>query len=275
MSEDRVHLSNPSVTPVDPVGAGYVPPVEAVPLPSGGKLYPAGHPLAGKDRVEIRSMTARDEDILTSKGLLKQGKAISTLLKSCMVDRSIDPDHLLVGDRNAILIAIRVTGYGPGYKATVQCPECSEKSEVEFDLNKLPIIPLGAAPVQDGENLFSMHLPVLRKEACFRLMTGDLERQVSETLSSSKKKAGPMAVEAPITTRLLHQVVSIGGEKDPSKLAPIIRNLPARDSRELRSYIDRIAPGVDMEHKFTCPSSDCGEVSEVTVPLGAEFFWPT
>jgi hypothetical protein len=270
MSEDRVSLTSQPVTPLE---TGYVPPVEAVPLPSGGRLYPVNHPLHGRDRVEIRSMTARDEDILTSQGLLKQGKAISTLLKSCLVDKSIDPESLLVGDRNAILIAIRVTGYGPEYKCGVQCPECAEKTTVDFDLNQLPIEPLGAEPDTEGTNTFSFQLPVLKKAVVFRLMTGALEKELTAVLTSTKKKSGPAAQEAPVTTRLLHQVISIGGETEGSKLAVTIRNLPARDSKELRNFIERIQPGVKMEQRFHCPS--CNEVSEVTVPLGAEFFWPS
>jgi hypothetical protein len=217
-------------------------------------------------------MTARDEDILTSRALLKQGKAISVLLKSCLSNKSIDVDNMLVGDRNAVLIAIRITGYGPEYEIAVECPACDEKSKTTFDLSKLPVKPLGTDPVQVGQNLFSFVLPVSRKEVTFRLATGADEADISSILERTKKAVGPGAVENVVTTRLQHQMVSLGGETDPGKLAQIVRNLPARDSRDMRGFVDSISPGVEMVQKYKCPA--CGEESEVDVPLGTEFFWP-
>lgn len=256
-----------------PGEAGYVPPTEVVPLPSKGKIYPPESPIHMAETVEIRSMTARDEDILTSRALLKQGKAIDTLLRSCMTNKSIDAGQMVSGDRNAVLIAVRITGYGPEYQVTVECPKCDEKTKHEFNLAQLPIKPLGADPVAPGQNLFNFLLPVSQKEVTFKLMTGGDEREISTTLERARKAAGVGGIESPVTTRLLFQVISIGGENDRSKLAQIIRNLPAKDSKELRNYIDKISPGVDMTQTFACPQ--CGEESEVDVPMGTEFFWPS
>ena len=108
---------------------GFEVPVESVPLPSKGTVYDADNPLHGKETLEIKAMTAKDEDILTSRALIKKGTVITHLLKSCLIDKTINPEHMLSGDRNAIMTALRVTGYGPEYTVEVDCPACGERSK--------------------------------------------------------------------------------------------------------------------------------------------------
>lgn len=247
-------------------------PTELIPLPSQGKVYPAESPLAGLDKIEIRSMTARDEDILTSQALLKQGKAIDALLRNCIVNKSLDTDSMLTGDRNATLIGIRITGYGQEYKVKVNCPKCDALSEHEFDLSLIPLKTLDIDPVQENTNLFSYVLPSSKKTVLFRLMTGNDERVIADLLQKMKKKAGPNGAESLVTTRMHNQIVSIDDETDSNKLLGIVRNMSARDSRDLRKYIDNVSPGMDMKQEFTC--AECGRSSEVDVPMGTEFFWP-
>ena len=265
MSEEKVNLSR-----AQPGDEGYVPPAAAVPLPSKGKVYPPDSPLAGAELLEVKAMTAREEDILTSAALLKQGKALDMLLRSCILDRRIDVDQMLSGDRNAALIAIRITGYGQGYTVKVECPACNEKSDHEFDLAKLPVKPLGAEPLEPNTNLFSFPLPISQKVVQFRLMTGADERELSTTLERQRKLGS--GLDQLVTTRLAHQIVSIGAEKDRTKISRIVQTMPARDSRELRRYMDQIVSGVDMKQEFACLR--CGETAEVDVPMGTEFFWP-
>ena len=276
MSE-RISLSNQPVATSQPGDADYTPPSELVPLPSKGKVYPTDSVFHGVDAVEIRPMTTRDEDILSSRALLKQGKAIDALLKSCLIQRAlVDPSSLLIGDRNAVLVAIRITGYGAEYKPDVECPRCDEKSKPQppFDLSQMVIKPLGADPIVPGVNAFKFSLPVSRKEVVFKLLTGTDERELSQTLEQQKKKgAGPMGVEAVVTTRLWMHIMKIGEEEDKNKLMKIIHGLPPRDSRALSKYIETISPGINMNQMFICPA--CGEGSEVDVPMTVEFFWPT
>lgn len=270
MSEEKISLSNqpnPGTQPGDPA---FVPPAAAVPLPSAGKIYPQGSALSGRDLLEIKAMTAKEEDILTSRALLRTGRALDALLRSCILDRNVDVDSMLVGDRNAALIAIRITGYGQQYKVEIECPVCGEKSTHEFDLATLPVKRMGAEPSTPGVNEFSHVLPISGATVKFKLLTGSDERELSTVLDRMKKASG--GLESLVTTRLLHQVISINGESDRGKLAAMIRNMPARDSRDLRKHIDDISPGVEMKQDFTCKS--CGESSEVDVPMGTEFFWP-
>lgn len=269
--QERISLTNPPAAP--PAAApdvGLTPPTEAVPLPSGGKIYPPDSPLHRAGLIEIRSMTARDEDILTSRALLKQGKAVDALLRSCILNKAIDITQMLTGDRNAVMVAIRITGYGADYQAQLDCPKCDEKVKATFDLSQLPIKPLGKEPREEGKNEFEFDLPVSKKKVVFKLLTGADEKDLSDLLSRTQKMGN--GVEGGVTARLLMSIISLGGETDRNKLAQAIRNLPARDSRAFRAELDKVSPGVDMTQKFSCPS--CGEESEVNVPIGTEFFWP-
>lgn len=249
-------------------------PVATVPLPSKGVVYPTSSPLFGVTSLDIKSMTAQEENILTSKALLRKGTVITQLMRSCITNKLIDPDELLVGDRNAIVYAIRISGYGPEYLVQVECPvpDCGHREEVAFDLSRLPIKQMGVTPVAEGENRFVFNLPMLKRPAYFKLMTGAMAHELSRTLESSKKARGVGAAEEEVTTRLVMQVIQIGNETDPGKLAKMIRTMPARDSRELREYMDDVAPGIDMYQSYTC--SACETESEVDVPMGPEFFWP-
>lgn len=272
MPEEKVSLSNqPQPPPPVPGEPAYAPPAASVPLPSLGKVYPVGSSLAGKSRLEIKAMTAREEDILTSRGLLRTGTALDALLRSCIIDRSVDIGSMLVGDRNAVLVAIRITGYGQEYKVQVDCPACGEKVKHEFDLSQIPIKQLSVDPRAPGTNEFVFNLPVSKADVVFKLLSGADEKELGVIIDRSRKMSGGGA-ESLVTTRLVQQVISIGGETDPNKLALMVRNMPARDSRALRFHIDRMSPGLNMTQLFRCTA--CGEESEVDVPMGTEFFWP-
>ena len=105
-------------------------PTEMVDLPSKGHFYVDGHPLS-KGKVEVKYMTAREEDILTSQNLIKQGVVIDKLLQSLIVDKSIKVDDMLVGDKNAIMVAARILGYGKNYEIEY------EGEKYDIDLSKL------------------------------------------------------------------------------------------------------------------------------------------
>lgn len=249
---------------------GFEVPVESVPLPSGGKCYAEDHPLHGKETVEIRAMTAREEDILTSKALIKKGTVISHLIKSCMIDKRVDPESLLAGDRNALMVALRVTGYGAGYKVEVDCPACGERSKHSFDLGQLPVKRLDLDPVSPGTNVFETVLPLTKAKVRFKLLTGADEQEIM--IAAERRKKQGQRSENLITQRLKYSIVSANGISDRSKIDMMVSNLPARDSLYLRKHIDKHEPGIDMSAWMDCPA--CLEHSEVRLPLGAAFFWP-
>ena len=263
----------PSMSAVDKVKAefGLDIPLEIVPLPSSGKVYSPDSSLHAMEAVEIRPMTAREEDILTSRALLKKGTVITELLRSCLVDKSVNPADLLGGDRNALMVAIRITGYGPDYNAEIECQACNTKTQHEFNLAELPIRRLELNPVVPGANLFQFTLPFSKKAVKFRYLTGRDEEEIL-ALSEKQKKLG-LSGESNVTTSLMHSIVSVDGIEDRAKIANFIKHMPARDSLALRNYIRDSEPGVIMKQETSCPS--CGHSEEVNMPLGANFLWPS
>ena len=245
-------------------------PAETVPLPSLGKVYPQGSPLHMRETVDITPMSTREEDILTSRALLKKGTVITELIRSCLVDKSIDPASLVAGDRNALMVAIRVTGYGAAYEAEIECDECNVKAPREFNLADLPIKSLDIDPVRPGENLFEFSLPRCKKVVKFRFLTGRDEEEIL-ALQEKQKKLG-ISSDAAVTTNLFHSIVSVDGIEDRQKLAGFIRVMPAMDSLALRSYVKDHEPGILMKQEITCAS--CGHEEVTQIPLGISFFWP-
>lgn len=249
---------------------GFDVPVDTVKLPSKGLLYGPEHPLCGQAVVDIKCMTAKEEDLLTSRALIKNGTVFSKLIQSCLLNKSVDPESLLVGDRNALLVQIRVTGYGAEYAVRISCPECGEEFDNEFNLSRLPIKDLSVEPIQPGVNAFKFALPVTKKEVIFKLLTGADEKLISQE-EEGQKKLG-RTVESSVTTRLFHSILSIGDVSDRQKLRYMVQNLPARDSKKLREYINSIQPDLDMSQEAVCVH--CGERSVVDVPLARNFLWP-
>jgi hypothetical protein len=262
----------PRATQADKVKAdfGLDVPHELVPLPSSGKVYPQDTTLFGVDAVEIRAMTAREEDILTSKALLKKGTVITELIKSCLVEK-VNPLDLLSGDRNALMVAIRITGYGPEYNVEMECPECGVKSPHDFNLGALPIKRLDIEPTTPGANVFEFKLPYSGKVVKFKFMTGRDEEEIMAT-SEKQKKLG-LSTESNVTTNLLYSILSVDGIEDRAKIANFVKMMPARDSLALRNYMKDNEPGIIMKQDSTCNA--CGHTEEVAMPLGVTFLWPS
>ena len=249
---------------------GFEVPVESIPLPSNGLVYDADSSLHGRETVDIRAMTAKEEDILTSRALIKKGTVITELIKSCLVDKTINVDEMIAGDRNAIMTALRITGYGSEYNVEIECPACTNKSKHDFKLSELPINYLELNPVAEGANLFEFQLPVSKKNIHFKFLTGADETEI--TVSQERRKKQGMKSDNLITTRLQYSIVAVEGINDKNKINMFIRNMPARDSLTLRKFMDKNEPGIQMKAWMDCPH--CDESSEVNLPLGASFFWP-
>ena len=245
-------------------------PIESVPLPSRGIIYPQDSGFHSKETLDIKPMTAREEDILTSRAYIKNGTVLTELMKSCLVDKSINPDNLISGDRNALLVSLRITGYGADYDVEVDCPECGAKNKQTFDLSTLKIKRLEVDPVEAGQNLFELTLPVTKKNVKVRFLTGNDEQEMM-IIAQRRKKSG-FETTSTVTDRLSRSIVSIDGIKDKNKINAFVRNIPARDSLALRKFLDKYEPGIEMKSWMTCTS--CHEESEVKLPMGVSFFWP-
>ena len=128
--------------------ADYKFPTEMVDLPSKGYFYADGHPLSS-GKVEVKYMTAKEEDILTSQNLIQQGSVIDKLLESLIVDKSIKLDDMLIGDKNAIMVAARILGYGKDYEFTY------DGVEQTVDLSILEPEKMDFSKFTKGQNLFN------------------------------------------------------------------------------------------------------------------------
>lgn len=247
-------------------------PVHLAPVPSNGVVYPANHPLHNKTHVEFTAMSAREEDILASPALIKKGTVITELIRSCLVDKSIDPLTLLIGDRNALMVAIRSAGYGAEYTGEVQCSEreCEAVTERTFDLERLEIRRLSLAPVAEGVNEFETLLPVSGVKVRFKFMTGADEEDMAATADKQKKlNMNP----ATVTSNLLRVILSVDGDKDRSKISKFVSKMPAKDSLHLRNLIRREDPGILMKQESTC--TVCGQEASVDIPMNHTFLWPS
>lgn len=242
-------------------------PFDIVPLPSKGLLY-KDSPLAGKDSIEVFYLTAKEEDILTAPNLLKSGKVMDHLLRAVLVDKNIDPQQLLLGDRNAILVWLRSTGYGAEYPVKITCSECGESFEHEFDLAALNVRFLEIQPDDDG--CFTTELPVTKKTIRVKLFTAADDDAIDETVKKRAKKLG--GTGNPMTTRLLAHIQDIEG-MTADQVRQFIVTLNARDSRHIRKFIADLEPSVIMRQDATC--TECGELNEeVVIPITTRFFWP-
>lgn len=274
-NQDRLGgVQQPDTSPPPQQGGGgfsFVVPTEFVELPSQGRFYPQGHPLHGKDSIELRQMTAKEEDMLTSRTLLKKGVALDRVIASIIVDKSIDPDSLLVGDRNAIIIATRVAGYGHMYETKVSCPNCGTNQEYSFDLNQANITDgsdardLGVKLNDNGT--FNVTLPVTNVDVCFRLLNGRDEKTFLNGMQADKKTKN----EKNITRQLAAIIVSLNGDSSMQAKQYFIDNVPSLDSRHLRLAYRLAAPNIDLTQQFEC--TECSHEQEMEVPLSADFFW--
>ena len=247
-------------------------PTEVVSLPSKGLLYPEEHPLSG-GQIEIKYMTAKEEDILTSRTLIQKGIVLDKLMESVIVQDGVQLDDLLLGDKNAVMIATRILGYGKDYTVSIQDPDSNEKQEETFDLTKLKDKVIDEKLFKDRKNEFEFDLPASKVKITFKLLTHKDEKLVDEELKALKKFQKGSGVTSEITTRLKKAITSVDGDQTLKRINEFVDyELLSRDSLALREYLREITPDVDMS--FTFVSEQTGEPTEMDIPLNVEFFWP-
>jgi len=238
-------------------------PSEVIDLPSEGRLYPKDHPL--KDgKIEIKYMTAKEEDILTSQNLIKKGLVVDKLLDSLILTQGVKSDDLILGDKNAVMVAARILAYGPEYTCQVTHPTTGEVSTQIFNLAECPFKKL---PKDAKENLFEVTLPISKRKIKFSLLTGKDERLIDEELKASKK-VGAVAPE--LTTRLRYLIKEVDGDNSQSTINAISQNILSRDSMHLREEIKKVTPDIIMEQEIDLG----GESVKVDIPMTVNFFWP-
>ena len=237
-------------------------PTEVIDLPSKGLVYPKEHPLSS-GQVEIKYMTAKEEDILTSPNLIEKGIVLDKLLESIIVTEGVKLEDFVIGDKNTLLVSARILGYGKDY------PVIIADEEVNVDLTSLKEIWLDEKNlVEKHKNEFKYTTPVGKNKIVFSILDGHMEKQL-EDLNKAYEKAGQ---SRELTNRYKLIIKSVDGKTERKDIDDFVDNqFMARDSVAFRDYISEVNPDIDFNTKVKL--SD-GFEQEVTVPMTVRFFWP-
>jgi hypothetical protein len=247
-------------------------PTEVVNLPSKGHYYSKDDPLASGE-IEIKYMTAKEEDILTSQNLIRRGIVIDKLLEALVVDEKVNLNTMLIGDKNAIMIASRILGYGKNYDFEVDCPACAEHNKDSVDLTTFPDKKIDFSKHDKGQNEFTFKLPATKVELTFKILTQKDERDIDDELKAMKKITKGTGIDPEVTTRMKKLILAVDGERSRAKVNKFIdEQFLSRDSLEFRKYLQTITPDIDMTYNFEC--SLCTYIEEMTVPMTVQFLWP-
>ena len=239
-------------------------PTEEVELPSKGLIYPKDNPLS-EGKVEMKYMTAKEEDILTNQNYIKDGTVLDRLLKALIVSKEVNYDDLIVGDKNAIMVAARILGYGSDYSFKYN------DETITVDLQELETIPLDENQLlEKNVNKFEYTLPHSNTPITFKLLSNKDDKAVKAEVKGLKKIDKNSSPE--LSTRLKHMLLSVNGDTDKSTIRKFVDTyMLARDSRSFREYIKTFQPDIDL--KFNHESS--GGIEEVVnLPMTVSFFWP-
>jgi hypothetical protein len=238
-------------------------PYDIIELPSQGLLYENN-----KKSVRVEYLTAMDESILTSPNISSGNKIISILLQRKVKDLGMEVGDLLVGDRTAIMIYLRVTAFGEEYTQMVYNPNTEKYVESIIDLTKLEQKKLTVKPNEDGE--FEFVLPKSNKKVTFTLLTGK-DDEIVDLRDEEEQKRSSDGISNKNLIRLEQQIKSIDGDRNKIMISNVLKKLPIIDSRSLRKYIDEITPGINFK---TTARTQGGESLDTFLRFGINFFWP-
>ena len=239
-------------------------PSEVIDLPSEGKLYPEESPLR-EGKIEVKYMTAKEEDILTSQNLIKKGLVIEKLLDSLILTKGVKSEDLIIGDKNALMVAARILAYGPEYACEVTNPNTGEKLTHTFNIADCPFVKL---PKDVDGNNFDFELPVSKQKITFKLLSGKDERMINEELDNIKKLGTQIIPE--LTTRLRYLITSVDGETKQNFINSFVENMLSKDSLSLRQEITKVTPDIDLSQEIDIE----GDTVKVDIPMTVNFFWP-
>tara|TARA_R100000152_G_C6718599_1_gene144953 strand:+ start:64 stop:825 length:762 start_codon:yes stop_codon:yes gene_type:complete len=243
-------------------------PSEVVDLPSGGKCYPKDSPLRD-GKLEVKYMTAKEEDILTSKNLISKGVVIERVLDSLILTEGVTCDDLVLGDKNALMVTARILAYGPEYTCEIK-PGGEDSKPITHTFNladcKFKELP---KDIDYSSGQWELTLPASKKKVTTKLLTGKDEKIIADELKAIEKVSGLTTSE--ITTRLRYMVTSVDGDNSQAAINDFSQNCLARDSLAIRSFQTDIAPDIEMKQEIEWE----GRIVKVDIPLTIQFFWPS
>jgi predicted RNA-binding Zn-ribbon protein involved in translation (DUF1610 family) len=244
-------------------------PTENISLPSKGWFYPESNPLSS-GTVELKMMTAREEDILTNQNFIKKGVQFDKLLQSLIIDKSIDYGDIFTMDQNALMMAARRLAYGDGYAVKITCPKCGEETPTTIDLSKLEDKEVDVSKFPKGVNQFDFILPYSKLPVTFKLLCQRDQEQIDAEIKQLHKANKDATGD--VTIRLKYILTSVNGNSDKNHIRQFVSTMLSRDARELRNYTSESLPKVDTTFTFECPN--CSHSERMDVPLTVQFFYP-
>ena len=272
MSDEKIQIRRPQTQSEPVVRQSEVPtfPSDTIPLPTRGWYYDESNPLSSGE-IELKQMTAREEDILANQELIRKGKVLDKLLQSIIVNKQIDTGDILISDKNAIFIGIRRLAYGDNYPVNVTCPSCGNRSKVDINLGELKNKEIDIESHPKGKNSFQFTLPKSGTQITYKLLCQKDDELIDKELTGLKKIDKENSRE--LTTRLKYIITSVNGIGTQDVIRKFVdEQLLAVDSRSLREHIKNNTPDVDMRFDFKCPS--CEHERRSDIPVGASFLWP-
>ena len=254
-------------------------PTEIIELPSKGLIYPKDNPLSS-GKIEMKYMTAKEEDILTTQSYIKDGSVLDRLFQALIVSNGegqpIKDVDLVIGDKNAIMIAARVLGYGKDYKVQINDPFSGNVKDETIDLTQFDNIDYdGSHQIELHKNEFEFKLPQSKRTVTFMILNESKDRKIKHELEDLKKANRKLKNQTmpELTTRLKHSILSVDGEYDQKVVRNFVDNeLFAFDSKALRNHIRDVSPDIDLTWEFV--SEETGEGREMSLPIDLTFFWP-
>jgi hypothetical protein len=272
MNEQTIAITRPNITQPVPTPQKMETrfPNETILIPSHGHFYSEDNPLSS-GTLELKQMSCREEDILSSKNLIQKNIVLDKLLEAVVIDKSIKLDDMFICDRNAAFFAIRRLAYGDDYGALVTCGRCGKENSVSIDLGKMDNRPFDFEKYPKGENNFTFTLPTSGVVVTYKLLTKKDENAIEQELVGLAKITKDFTRE--ITTRLSHIITGVNGNSERVAIRKFVNDeLLSKDSLALRSHIRANMPDIDTEFDFSC--SNCGLERKEETPMGVSFFWP-
>lgn len=272
MADDIIPITRPSIaSPVPPAQKAESKfPTEVIGLPSKGWFYPPESPLAA-GTLELKMMTAKEEDILTSRNLIQKNIVLDKLLESVIIDKTIVASDMFSCDRNAAFYAIRRLAYGDQYEATMTCGRCGKENAITIDLGKMDNKPFDFSKYPKGENSFTFTLPTSKVVLTYKILTKKDETAIEQELEGMAKVSKEFTKE--ITTRFGHIITSIDGDTTKARIRRFVNEeMPSKDSLAFRKHIRETMPDIDTSFDFSC--AHCGLERKEETPMGVSFFWP-
>ena len=276
MADQIIPITRPSGSPPTPASQPVVVasankfPSEVINLPSKGWFYPVESPLSS-GMLELKLMTAKEEDILTSRNLIQKNIVLDKLLESVIIDKRIVADDMFLCDRDAAFFATRRFAYGEEYDAQITCDRCTKETPVNINLSTMDNRPFDFEKYVKGENRFEFKLPVSSITLTYKMLTKRDNNAIDAEITGYEKISKEFSKVT--TTRLNHIITSVDGNTDRSRIRRFVNEeLKAKDSLEFRNHLRNSMPDLNTEFEFEC--SHCGAKRKEQTPMGISFFWP-